>query len=348
MKLMEMGFESKNDCGPQTDMTPRVSVIIVTYGSRNEIPACIESLLTQDINTEIFLVDNASPDDTPEIAAAYAARYNNIHAILNQDNIGLAAANNLPLGKCQGQYVFILNPDTVLCDDTLSRLVNFLDQNPDVGVVGPKNLYEDRTRHSSFHKNWGLFHVLIWRVLPYRFSRSFYDRFSSYKFQDVLFVSGASLMIRRSIFESIGGYDPEYFLTVEDACDLCIRARETGCRVVFLPDAEVIHLGGRSGAQAPSIGIWHGCRGTVYHFLKHKGVVQSSLALLALVISSALRTLIAATGGVFQPRYRSIARIYAMVVRNLLVANPLWGRARPRSASTSTKRSDLNGAKEIS
>jgi GT2 family glycosyltransferase len=348
MKLMEMGFESQNSCGPQPDMTPRVSVIIVTYGSRNEIPACIESLLTQDIKTEIFLVDNASPDDTPQIVAGYAARYDNVHVILNQDNIGLAAANNLPLGKCQGEYVFILNPDTVLCDDTLSRLVDFLDRNPDVGVVGPKNLYEDGTPHSSSHRNWGLFHILIWRVLPYRFSRSFYDRFSTYKFQDVLFVSGASLMIRRSIFERIGGYDPEYFLTVEDACDLCIRAHQTGCRVVFLPDAEVIHLGGRSGAQAPAIGIWHGCRGTVYHFLKHKGRVQSSLALAALLVSSVLRTLIAATVGVFKPRYRSIASVYAMVVRNLLLANPLWGSACRQSASTPTKRSRLNGAREIS
>lgn len=302
---------------------PRVSVIIVTYRSSNEIPGCLESVLRQSVPTETFIVDNASPDNTAQIVAGYAARFENVHVILNKENIGLAAANNSPLEQCQGDYVLIQNPDTLLRDQTLSQLVTFLDENPDVEVVGPKNLYEDGTPHASFHRHWGLLHILMWRVLPYRFARMLYDRFARYKYQDLLFVSGACLMLRRSTFERIGGYDPGYFLTVEDACDLCIRARKAGGRVVFLPDAEVIHLGGRSGAQAPYLVVWHGYSGSVYHFLKHKGIAQAVFVLVLLLIGSGVRAVIAAPLGIFQERYRNVARIYAHVFWSLLIRNPI-------------------------
>jgi GT2 family glycosyltransferase len=302
---------------------PRVSVIIVTYGSAHEIPGCIDSLLKQSVSLEIFLVDNASPDDTAHIVQDYGARFENIHAILNEENIGLAAANNSPLGQCRGEYVLILNPDTLLRENSLECMVEFLDRNPDVGVVGPKNVYADGTPHASFHRNWGLLHVLVWRILPYRLPRLLYDRFSSYKRRDLLFVSGACLLLRRSIFEQISGYDPEYFLTVEDACDLCIRARKTGCRVVFLPDAEVLHVTGRSAEQVPYIAVWQGYRGTVYHFLKHKGIVQALLVSCLLMISSGLRSVAAAILGVTMERYKIVARIYASVFWSLVVRNPI-------------------------
>jgi hypothetical protein len=331
--FMEKVFASTDSNISKNGLRPRVSVITVTYCSRNEVPACVGSILEQSVPTEIFLVDNASSDDTAEVLTSYARRFENIHAILNKDNIGLAAANNLPIGMCEGDYVLILNPDTLLRSDCLTRLVAFLDQNPDVGVVGPKNVYEDGTPHSSFHRQWGLVHILFWRVLPYRFTRSLYNRFSSYKCQDKLFVSGACLMIRRSTFERIGGYDPEYFLTVEDVCDLCIRARKTGCRVVFLPDAEVVHLGGRSGAQAPYVAVWYGYRGSIYHFLKHKGTAQAVIVLALLLISSGLRAAIAAVMGIFKSRYRSIARIYGHVFWNLLTRNPIRARVSIEGAS---------------
>ena len=120
----------------RNEPVPRVSVIIVTYGSTNEIPGCIESLLRRLVPLEIFLVDNASPDDTAQMVEDYASRFENIHAILNKENIGLAAANNSPLGQCKGDYVLILNPDTLLRENSLERMVNFLDRSPDVGVVG--------------------------------------------------------------------------------------------------------------------------------------------------------------------------------------------------------------------
>ena len=347
--MLETLTPVSNDLSPET-IRPKVSVVIVTYASRNEISDCLDSILKQPVPVEILVVDNASPDDTVQIVSDYTARFGNIHAIVNSENIGLAAGNNSALGKCRGDYVLILNPDTLLQSSTLTNLVAFLDSNPDVGVVGPKNVYTDGKPHSSFHRRWGALHILLWRVLPYRVPRWLYDRFSSYQREDKLFVSGACLMIRRNLFEAIGGYDREYFLTVEDACDLCIRAKQTGCRVVFVPEAEVVHHGGRSGVQAPYVVVWQGCRGSIYHCWKHKGILQAVVVLLFLLASSGMRAIVAAAMGLFQPRYRRTSRIYGSVFWSLLVSNPITirGRRSGTLASANTPGSTASHSEVVS
>src|ERR1700722_8900723 len=312
---------------------PRVSIIVVTYGSSKEIPDCVESLLKQSVPVEIFLVDNASPDNTAQMVSEYAARFENVHAILNTKNVGLAAGNNAPMGKCQGEYLLMLNPDTFFRNNSLERMVEFLDRNPDVGVVGPKEVNADGHPHVSFRRSWGLRHVFTWRVLPYRFPRFLHDRFSSYATQDVLFVSGSCLLIRRSLFEQIGGYDPEYFLSIEDVCDLCLRVKQTGSRVVFLGDQEVVHHTGRSGAQAPYIAIWHSNRDSVYNFLKHKGVLPALVVSFLLLTAAATKTVTAAILGIAKKRYRNIARMYARLFWHLVVKNPIRGGRAGLSAS---------------
>lgn len=304
--------------------SPRVSVIVVTYRSTKELPACAESVLRQRIPTELFIVDNASPDGTPGLVAEYGAKYPNVHPILNSENIGLAAGNNRPLGQCQGDYVLILNPDTILREDTLRKMVEYLDDHSDVGVLGPKNLYEDGKAHVSYHHAWGLMHVLFWRVLPHSIIRPFYDKFTTYRLQDVMFVSGACLLIRRKIFEQIGGYDEQYFLTIEDVVDLCVRARNAGGRVVFFPDSEVIHFNGRSGAQAPYVALWQANRGSVYHFLKHRGMAMAIVVTFVLCASAAIRSVLEAIVGVFVKRYRLSARFYSKIFWDLLARNPIF------------------------
>jgi GT2 family glycosyltransferase len=304
----------------------KVSVIVVTFRSTHELPVCVESVLNQHIPLELFLVDNASGDDTPRMVADYAARHENVHAILNTENIGLAAANNCPIGNCNGEYVLLLNPDTMLPDGSLARMVGFLDENPDVGVLGPKNLYEDGSPLLSYHNRWNFWSILIWRVIPNRLPRLLGDRYSKYKFKDVMFVSGSCLLMRRGIFEQIGGYDPEYFLTIEDVVDLCIRARQTGCRVVFFPQVEMYHYLGRSGMQVPYFSVWHGSRGTIYHFLKHNGTVSAVLVTGLLIASALTRLLIASILSIAKPRYRKIAGIYAKLLPALVLENPIWQR----------------------
>src|ERR1035437_3698165 len=110
----------------------KVSIIVFTYRSTRELPECIDSVLSQGVPLEMFLVDNASPDGTPEMAANYAAAHRNIHAILSPENVGLAAANNIPSEQCKGDYILLLNPDTMLPAGSVGRMVAYLDENADI------------------------------------------------------------------------------------------------------------------------------------------------------------------------------------------------------------------------
>jgi GT2 family glycosyltransferase len=172
--------------------------------------------------------------------------WNNLKVIYNNENVGLAQANNQPRARVKGEYILILNPDTLISPKAIAEMALYLDNHPDVGVIGPKNLSLDGSPHRSFHRNWDWFHIALWFAAPYRLVRLFYDRLSTYSEQDVFFVSGACLLIRRELFIRLGGYDENFFLAIEDVADLCLRVRRLRYRVVFYPSVEVVHFCGRS------------------------------------------------------------------------------------------------------
>src|SRR5690606_25527682 len=257
--------------GNQLDSGIQLTVVIVTYRSKCELPACLDGLLASQVRSRIVLVDNASGDGTLELAREYAASYENVVAISSEVNIGLAAANNLAIPYLVGQYVLILNPDTALEAGAISTLIRTFEQDIKVGVAGPLCMYEDGSPHTSYHKGWGYSHLLLWRLLPYSLIRGLYDRHAKYDEGYVHFVSGACMMVRRGRFEKIGGYDSLFFLTVEDACDVCDRVRDLGYRIKFVPAARVMHLCGRSGESVPFLTTLEGYKGSIYYFTKRRG-----------------------------------------------------------------------------
>lgn len=232
-------------------MTPKVSIIIVSYFVRQEVADCLAELRKSDIPMEVFVVDNASTDGTCEMLVDQYGDWPALIGIRSPVNVGLARANNIPLDRLTGEYTLILNPDTIPTPQLLRNLVGYLDTNRDVGVVGPLSLYGDGTPHSSFHHRWTLLHILLWSAVPRRWTSWWYDRPARLLREcDVMFVSGACLLIRTATFREIGGYDDAYFLAVEDAADLCRRAAATGLRVVYHPQASIVHYGARSSANA--------------------------------------------------------------------------------------------------
>jgi GT2 family glycosyltransferase len=273
---------------------------------------------------KIVVIDNRSPDTTLEIAQSYAARYPNILAIDSGENIGLAAANNLVLPHIEGEYVLILNPDTEIGPTAISALVRSLESNLSVGIVGPKNIYADGSPHTSYHRGWNFGHLMLWRVLPYSFVRGLYDRLASYKYSRVGFVSGACLLIRAQLFRQIGGYDPRFFLTVEDACDLCRRSQEVGFATLYDPNIQITHLCGRSGSQVPYLATLEGYKGSIYYFTKFGGrfdglvaYIIVSLGCFSKLVVSAVKVLI---------RGRSIDRqnlnVYLRILPQLVRLGP--------------------------
>jgi GT2 family glycosyltransferase len=256
----------------------RVTVAIVTYCSSAELPACLDSVLASDVPVKVVVIDNQSTDGTLELARTYAAKHPNVIAVSSGGNIGLSAGNNVVIPYIEGEYALMLNPDTVVAPTTLSTLIDVLEGDKRIGVVGPKCVYEDGSPHTSYHLGWNFWHLFVWRVIPYSFTRKLYDTYARYRETEVDFVSGACLLVRARLFKEVGGYDPLYFLTVEDVCDLCRRISQLGYKIMFTPRAQITHLCGRSGIHVPYLSTLEGYKGDIYHFSKHHGKLGGYLA----------------------------------------------------------------------
>lgn len=301
-----------------TATDPLISVIIVSYNSQEELPACLESVHRQPTPCEVFVVDNASTDASCAVVGDYRSRWPGITLLANRANRGLAAANNQPLPACRGAYVLILNPDTILDTTTLPTLVAYLETHPDVGTVGPRCYFEDGSSHTSYHYGWTLGHVLLWRVVPYRLVRALYDRFARYPEAPVLFVSGACLLMRRELYAAIGGYDERFFLSVEDAADLCLRADQAGFRTVFYPRARITHLTGRSQRGLSYFATALGYNGSIYYLRKHHGAGQGAAIWMILLLAATLKALLTRFVAVLKPDpYQQSSQVYGALARDL-------------------------------
>jgi N-acetylglucosaminyl-diphospho-decaprenol L-rhamnosyltransferase len=232
---------------------PRLSIIIVTYNSRADIDACLTSLTATPplVDHEILVIDNASTDGT---ATLVRERWPAVRAIDAGANAGFAAANNLGMRQTSSELILLLNPDTLAAPAAIDRLVATLDARADVAVVGPR-LVDGRGRAElSFGSMVSPAAELRQKVLvvgndrQHRVISGYVDR-ATRREQDVDWVSGACLMVRRADAEAAGLMDERYFMYLEDV-DFCASIRARGRKVLFDPSAEVVHLRGRSAATA--------------------------------------------------------------------------------------------------
>ena len=238
-------------------MTVDISVVIVTYNSRRHVDACLASLRehTRGVSYEVIVVDNASADGTSEhVAEAYAwAR-----VIVRRSNAGLSCALNEGVAASSGRFVMALNPDTRIDADVLAPLTAYLSEHPDAGVVAPKLLDDDGGLQLSCRAFPGyataLFgrYSMLTKMFPgNRFSRGYLlSDFDHDSVRDVDWVSGASLMFPREVFDRLGGWDAGFFLFNEDV-DFCRRVHDAGLRVAYVPAVAVYHEIGIS-KEAPA------------------------------------------------------------------------------------------------
>lgn len=233
--------------------TPKVAIIIVTYDSRQEIGACLDALRPGHAGAAtVTVVDNQSPDRTAEFVRQ---RWPMVQVIEAGGNLGFSRANNIGIAATRSEYVLLLNPDTIATPDAIARLVRALDSQPDAAIAGPRLLDEHRQPELSFGppiSPWGeltqkLRMTLYARRVPMAVQ---YVERRSREAGDRAWVTGACLLIRRTDLEAAGLLDERYFMYTEDV-DLCTAVRARGRRVIFVPEAEVIHLRGRSAARNP-------------------------------------------------------------------------------------------------
>jgi GT2 family glycosyltransferase len=240
-------------------VTPDVSAVIVTYNSRAVVASCVDAIRAHSngIFCEIVVSDNASDDATADFVAA---TYPDVALVRRARNDGLSAAINDGVAASSGRNVFVLNPDARVTPGAIATLLQYLDEHPDIGVVGPKLLDDDGTLQLSCRAFPGyataIFnrYSLLTRLLPgNRYSRDYLMRdFDHATVRDVDWVSGAACMLPRRVFDAVRGWDAGYFVFNEDV-DLCRRVHDAGYRVVYVPDAVVYHAIGVSKSASPKL-----------------------------------------------------------------------------------------------
>jgi N-acetylglucosaminyl-diphospho-decaprenol L-rhamnosyltransferase len=266
-----------------------VSIIIVNYKIRKELFLCIESLenSSQNINFEIIVVDN---DEKKVIREELLKKFPKIKYIESPKNLGYGAGNNLGVKHAKGEYIFILNPDTEIVEGNISKLIDFIDKNNKIGAVAPLLLgkrlkpYQQGTQILTPQR--AVFALsFINKYFPNnKVSRSYWtlewDR-NSIRRVDV--VPGTAFVIKKSIFEKIGGFDEKYFLFFEEF-DLCIRLKDLGYKNYINPDLKIYHKWGASTSRNPA-SYKYFLKSRYFYFKKNYGILNASFLELFLRIN---------------------------------------------------------------
>ncbi len=232
--------------------TPTVTIIVVSFNTRELTCACLRSITadTRDTALEIIVVDNASHDGSAE---TIASDFPHVRLIALDENVGFGRANNIAAKQANGEFILLLNSDTFVRGRAIDRLISFARCCPHAGIWGGRTLFGDgrlnpsscwarMTVWNQFCRASGLAVVFKGREV---FNGETYGGWKRDTARDVDIVSGCFLLIKRQTWNALGGFDPAFFMYGEDA-DLCLRARATGFRPMITPDAEIVHHGGAS------------------------------------------------------------------------------------------------------
>jgi GT2 family glycosyltransferase len=230
----------------------RITVCIVNYNVRDFLIQALHSIkrALKDIAHEIIVVDNASVDGSVQ---AIQKIFSDVTVFSNEKNLGFSAANNIALRRATGDYIVLINPDTIVQEDTFAKLIAFMEQTPGAGAVTCKILNPDGsfsidTRHSiptpltAFWKLIGLNRLFPRSKIFGRYNLTFLDPDQSYR---VDAISGSFMFIRRRTFEAVGYLDESFFMYCEDI-DYCYRIAQAGWKIYYFPETSIVHYKGES------------------------------------------------------------------------------------------------------
>lgn len=227
----------------------KLSVIIVNFNHKYFPRLAVEALEKSKTHFpfEIIVVDNNSTDDESLVFLEKAHLEKRITLIKSPHNVGFGRGNNLGVAIAQGEYIFFHNPDVTVNEDSLQKMVDYLEHNKDIGIIGPKLMYSSGKVQESCRRHMRFGDLILNRTflgkLPFfksRVKRYLMEDFDHSKIQDVDLITGAAIMMPKTVCDKVGGFDPRYFLFMEDF-DLCRMVKKAGYRVVYYPDAVVNH-----------------------------------------------------------------------------------------------------------
>ena len=253
-----------------------ISVVIVGWNAKHYLELCLESLVSAPPrrSTEIIVLDNASSDGSAEMIKE---RFPQVKVIRSEENLGYPRGSNVAIRQCTGRYIALVNPDVTVFPDCLDNLADFLDQNPKVGLVGPRVFNPDLSQQSTcrrFPTLWNNFCSATALASLFKLSRLFAGEhmffFPHDRTLNVDVLVGCFWMVRKTTFDQVGLFDDNLFMYGDDV-DWCQRAWKAGWGVVFYPGARAIHDRGKITAPYPVRFAVAQQRSILYYWRKHHG-----------------------------------------------------------------------------
>jgi len=229
-----------------------LSIIIVNYNVKEFLQNLIHSIEKASLNLtkEIIIVDNASDDGSVEFIRE---KFPQAKLIANQKNLGFGKANNIGLKQASGKYILLINPDTLVAEDTFEKMIKFFESNPEAGLAGCKILNPDGSLQlacrrsfpgpwTSFTKVTGLSSLFPNNKVFARYNLTYLDENKTY---EVDAISGSFMMMLKEVYAKVGGFDEQFFMYGEDL-DLCYRIQKSGFKVYYVHSTQIIHYKGES------------------------------------------------------------------------------------------------------
>ena len=304
---------------------PDLSILIVSWNTRPFLARCLASIEAEllgrnSFQTETIVVDNGSSDGTVNMVRT---QFPWVQLIEAETNLGFAGGNRVAFEAANGKYVLLLNPDTEILPGALTGLVHFMDGYALSGAVGPALLNLDQTLQISTYPEptlgrelWLLLHLdRILRLATYPLQAW---RMKGPRTVDV--VQGACMLLRGEALKQVGFLDEGYFMYTEEV-DLCLRLRQAGWKIYWVPTLQVIHHGGQSTSQVSKEMFIHLYDSKLRYFRKHYGVggalVYKSILTLAAMVRMLLLPLAVFQRRERRARYLRLAENYARLLLNL-------------------------------
>lgn len=238
----------------QQQSVPLVTIIIVSWNVRDLLHDCLQSIeeTKGDLAVDTIVVDNHSSDCSGDMVKR---DFPDVYLIELDDNQGFGSANNVALNHTRSPYILLLNPDTLLLNGTLQKLISILEANPDLGIAGPQILDKNRqvdktcrrfpTLPATLHQFTCLKYFRIFKSAYLHYMMHDFDHQSEISVDQIM---GACMMVRSSVFDAIGLFDENFFMYYEEV-DLCYRAKQKGFNIIFSPSARIIHFSDQSTQQ---------------------------------------------------------------------------------------------------
>ena len=239
-----------------------VSIVIVNYNTKDLILQCLQSIYenTVGVDFEIIVVDNASEDDS---CVSIKEKFPKVTIVESNYNLGFGKANNVGAKLALGNFLFLLNSDTILIENSIKILKDYFENSNDskVGVVGCKLLDTDKNPHISYGNFPSIYQELFEFGLSKIFRKYYSEKLSisvidkGTQIKEVDFIMGADMFLKKSIFDYVGGFDEDFFLYYEET-EICFRLNRLGYKIIWNPSTSIIHYIGSSAKKQDGINYW--------------------------------------------------------------------------------------------